>query len=371
MRILHVAEAFGGGLLEIVCTLAGGAAEAGHDVAIAYGRRPETPESVAAAIPERVEPFGLPWARRTPAEQLAAARTLRRVVRRWRPDVVHRHSSVAGVVGQLALPRGTRTIFSPHSFESALPSSGRARRLAIRGLERWAVRRASLVGAVSPSEGSMSTRLGAREVAVVENGIPELEPGRALERELPARPRVVAVGRTVPQRRPDACARILSRVADVAEVAWVGGGGGQRGVAGFEALQAAGVPVTGWVSRERALGELGEATVYLHWTAWDGQPLSVLEALARDAVVIASDIAPNRDVLGPAQVFAAEEDAVAAIRRVIEDPSYAAELRSGQRARRGRWAASAMVERWLALYERFDPRQSGAMEAERVYHGAP
>jgi glycosyltransferase involved in cell wall biosynthesis len=141
-------------------------------------------------------------------------------------------------------------------------------------------------------------------------------------------------------------------------------------VAGFEALEAAGVPVTGWVARERALRELGEATVYLHWTAWDGQPLSVLEALARDAVVIASDIPPNHDVLGPAQVFAREDDAVAAIRRVIEDAGYADELRAGQRTRRGRWAASAMVERWLALYEHFDRPQSEARKAERVYHGA-
>jgi glycosyltransferase involved in cell wall biosynthesis len=369
MRILHVAEAFGGGLMEMVCTVAEGSTRAGHEVAIAYGHRPETPAYVTDVIPAGVDQFALPWRRRTPGDQVAAARELRRLAARWRPDLVHLHSSVAGVVGRLAVGSSAPAIFSPHSFESVLPTGSRSRRAAIRALERWAVRKAALVGAVSPSEGRLSRELGATAVAVVENGIAELEPGRVLERDLPRRPRVVALGRTVPQRRPDACARILARVAESAEVVWVGGGGGRRGVAGQAALRDAGVPTTGWVPRERALDELGRATVYLHWTAWDGQPLSVLEAMARDAVVIASDIEPNRDVLGADQVFASEEAAVSAIQRVLAEPGYAEALRTGQRERRGRWAASAMVEGWLGIYERFaatdETRQVGVDTAQQ------
>jgi glycosyltransferase involved in cell wall biosynthesis len=197
-------------------------------------------------------------------------------------------------------------------------------------------------------------------VVTVENGIPELDPERTMERPLPERPRVICVGRTVPQRRPQASARILAGVRDVADVEWVGGGGGGRGTAGQAALADAGVALSGWVPREEVLRALEGATAYLHWTAWDGQPLSVLEALSRDAVVIASDIEPNREVLGPEQVFGTEEQAAAALRRVLLDRSYAEALRSRQRERRGRWGARRMVSAWLEVYEALAARPRAA-----------
>lgn len=346
-----MAEAFGGGILGMVASVAGGSARAGHDVAIAYGRRPETPGTLDGLVDQRVELHPLDWGRRTPIEQIGAARALRSLAADWRPDVIHLHSSLSGAVGAAVLRRFAPTVFSPHSFESAIASTSRSRRLAIRSVERWIVRSVTLVGAVSPSEARLSRDLlGARRVTVVENGIADLEPDQLVERPLPEHPRVVSIGRTVPQRRPDACARMLARLSDVAEVAWIGGGGGGRGVAGRDALLAAGIPITGWLPHHRALRELEEATVYLHWTAWDGQPLSVLEAMARDAVVIASDIEPNRDVLGPDQVFRGEDEAVGAARRALLEPDYAEALRRSQRERRPRWAASRMVDDWLDVY---------------------
>lgn len=352
MRILHVAEAFGGGIYEMVRTLAAGSARAGHEVGIAYGRRPETPELVEDHVPPPVELFPMPWRARTPQAQLMAARELRALLRRWRPDVVHLHSSFAGVVGVVAVPSRCPTVYSPHAPAFAVPGESRLRRLAFLTAEGFCARRASIVGAVSRSEACVaSERLGAARVATVENGIPELDPEQVIERPLPQRRRVIAVGRTVPQRRPAACARILSAVRDLAEVEWVGGGGGKRGAAGQRALAAAGIPLTAWVPRGRVLQALEATTVYLHWTAWDGQPLSVLEALARDAVVIASDIEPNRDLLAGEQVFGSEDEAVAAIRRVLLDRAHADRIRSRQRGVRQRWGASRMVAGWLKLYE--------------------
>ena len=350
MRILHVAEAFGGGLMDVVCTVAEGSRGAGHDVAIAFGRRPETPLRVGDSVSPEIELFPLRWGARKPSEELRVARELGTLMRRWRPDLLHLHSSVAGVLGTILAPKDIPVIYSPHSFESALPGSGGIRRHTVRALERWTLRRATVVGAVSPSEADLSLRLGGRDVRIVENGIAELNPGRALRRALPDRPNVIACGRTVPQRRPEACARILSEVRDIAEVGWVGGGGGTRGAPGHAALAAASIPTTGWIPRSESLRRLTEATVYLHWTAWDGQPLSVLEALACDAVVIGSDIPPNRHILGEEQVFADEDAAVAAIRRAVLDRDYAEGLRRSQRARRDRWSGARMVREWTDLY---------------------
>jgi glycosyltransferase involved in cell wall biosynthesis len=276
---------------------------------------------------------------------------LRATVRSYRPDLVHLHSSFAGVVGALALDHTVPVVFTPHAYASALPEGSRAVRTAYRFAERLATRRATLVGAVSRSEARLAHELGARRVVVVENGIPELDAGSLESDSNPRSARIVALGRTVPQRQPAACARILAAVADIAEPAWLGGGGGERGEAGWRVLCDAGVRPSGWLPRDAILAELRRALVYLHWTAWDGQPLSILEALACDAVVVASDIEPNRELLDERQLCASEAEAVALIRQLVGAPDLAREFLESQRERRGHYSQSRMVERWLATYE--------------------
>lgn len=339
----------------MIVELAEGSAAAGHDVCIAYGRRPETPADLRSVVGSEVELRAMPWTRRTPGPQLRAARELRALVREWQPDVVHLHSSFSGFIGAVVLPRALPTIFSPNAFASALPEGGAARRAVYRALERIACRRVTMVGAVSHSEAELARRLGARHVVRVPNGIRELDPEQVVTRsaddEWPDPPRVVATGRTVPQRRPADTARILAAVKDVAQVEWLGGGGGGRGVEGREALVAAGIEPTGWLAREEVLARVGASTVYLHFTAWDGLPFSVLEALALDVVVVASDIPPNREILGEAGICESPEEAAALIRRVVEDPGEAAALRARQRERRLEFGAALMVERWHGVYE--------------------
>ena len=365
LRILHLAEAFGGGLMEMTVALAEASSRRGHDVLIGYGIRPETPADVRDRIDARIEVRQLPWTRRSPGAQLRAAREIRRLIRAWRPDIVHLHSSFAGLVGSMVIDERIPLVYSPHAFASALPEAGKLRASLFRAGERRTCRRVAAVGAVSSSEAALAWDLGASHVLRVRNGIRELDPDvvhtRSADDPPPDPARIVAAGRTVPQRLPEACAGILSQVRDVAEVEWLGGGGGARGVEGRQALEAAGIPLSGWLPRPELLGRLRDATAYLHWTAWDGLPLSVLEAIALDVVVVASDIPPNREILGEDSVCASEEEAVALLRRVVEDPLFAEEMRMVQRARREAFSADHMATLWHRAYERVLAPEPDAM----------
>jgi glycosyltransferase involved in cell wall biosynthesis len=349
LRILHVVESFGGGVYEVVRVLAGSLAERAQTVGVAYGVRPETPPGVEATLDPRVEVFPLPWTERTLRAQLAARRALGRLERRWQPDVIHLHSSFAGAVGAVAVGSRRPTVYSPHGYSFTMAGS-RARRTAFRTIERGIARRVTTVGAVSHSEAALAAELGtARAIVTVPNGIPELDAPAGAPPDRPAAPLlVVAMGRVMAQRRPEQAAEILAAARDAAQVLWVGGGRDDEPDA--EVLQAAGIPVTGWCGRDEALAHLGRATVYVHWTAWDGLPLSVLEAMARDVIVVASDIAANRDVVGPRQVFATVAGAQAFLRRVLADAGLRAELLAEQRERARAFGAEAMADGWLAVY---------------------
>lgn len=322
-------------------------AASGHVVGLAFGRRPETPATLGASLPAGVAGFELPWAQRTPGAQMRAARALRRLVIEWGPDVVHLHSSFAGLVGTLAVPRGVTCIYTPHGF--AFARGGPVRRLAYRAGHRLIARRC-VVGAVSEPEAALAREhLGARKVVVVHNGIPELDPG-SLPAERPAAvtPRVVGLGRLAPERRPHDVAEILAAVADVAQVEWIG-----AAAHGEDApLRAAGIPITGWLPRADGLDRLAGATAYLHWSDSDGLSLAVLEAFAHDVVIVASDIRANRELVGPEQVRRDPQAAAALLREVICDAGLRSRLLDDQRRRRQRYSASRMATGWSAVYER-------------------
>jgi glycosyltransferase involved in cell wall biosynthesis len=362
VRVLHVAECFGGGVLQMISLVSAACARAGSAQLIAYGRRPETPIEPRRHLHADVELVDLDWRRRSPRSQVAAARRLRRVCADWLPDVVHLHSSFAGALGGYALAGAAPLIYTPHAFASTVASRPPWRQATFRSIERFVGARADVVGAVSQSEAAIARDLGGRKVLCIPNGIAELEPALLAatpsSSHPPVRPRVIAVGRLTAQRQPGACARILAAVADITDIAWIGGGGddGRGRRASYAALAAAGAQPTGWVDRDAVLQELRDATVYLHWTAGDGQALSLLEAMACDAVIVASDIAANRDLVDQGQLCADEDVAATLIRRIVAEPAFAAELLETQRSRRRRHSASEMASTWLETYRQLSGR---------------
>ena len=357
MRILHITEAAWAGTLQVVRMLAADQAARGHEVTLAYADQPQAPADLAVTAAAGIELAPIAWERRSPASQLAAGRALRRLVRERRPDLVHLHSSFAGAVGALALPRGVPLIYTPHGFAFARKGVGRATGFAVRAIEALVARRCALVGAVSEAEGELARRgLCAPRVAVVRNGIPELDDGVPERSDDRSEPAVVALGRIAEQRRPAATARILAALAMDARVGWIGGSGD----GGDRPLRDAGIPVTGWLPHSEALERLAEATVYLHWSAWDGQSLAILEAIARDVVVVASDIPANREIVGPRQVCTDERAAIELVRSVLADPALRAELLAAQRRRAPEFGARRMSAEWLAVYERTLRPASGA-----------
>src|SRR5688572_1796556 len=116
MRVLEVTESFATGTMEVVRLISEHAAREGHDVTIAYGVRPETPDELRERIDPAVDVVELPWEGRTLSAQVRAVRALRRLCRERSPDVIHLHSSFAGLVGALAVAHMAPTVYTPHGY---------------------------------------------------------------------------------------------------------------------------------------------------------------------------------------------------------------------------------------------------------------
>lgn len=348
MRILHVAESFAAGVFEVVRTLSGYQREAGHQVTIAYARRADTPADLREAIGPGITLVELPWRHRNPPSTARATAALRRMAAADPPDVAHLHSAFAGFAGSIVLPGLCPTVYTPHGYSVLREGLGPiSRRLELAG-ERWIARRVDEVGAVSNHEAELAqTVIRARHVTVIPNGIPELDNGSAPSNGSRgrSRPLVVTMGRISPQRRPAQAAAVLEGVKDLADVEWIGDRIGED-----SATEVPDVPVTGWLDRDEALARLGDATAYVNWSAWDGSPLAVMEALARDVIVVASDIPANRELLGPEQLRGDTEGAISLLRRILTDDTARERFLDDQRSTRSRYSGARMAADWQRLY---------------------
>ncbi len=322
LSVLHVSQSVEYGLKRYLTELVTAQADRGWTVALATSPDPEL-RSRCAALGVEVHHWS---ARRSPGPSVAAELwSLRRVIAAVRPDVVHLHSSKAGLVGRLAM-RGRRpTIFSPHAW--SFLHAGTLMQRASLAWERLGARWVDVILCVSEAERTRGLGAGIDATyRVVPNAV-DLErfpaartPDRAAARArlgLGAGPLAVCVGRLVAQKGQDL---LVSAWEDVrkrlpeAKVALVGDGELR------DALEGAGVLLVGHSDDVRSW--LLAADVVVQPSRWEGMSLLVLEAIASGRSVVVTDVEGMREAVGEGPEAAGAvvplDDQVALVSAIVE-----------------------------------------------------
>lgn len=318
----------------------------------------------AARLPSLRRPFN-------PATDVRAYAELSRLVRRYRPRVVHTHMAKAGTLGRTAARR-RRVPAIVHTFHGHVLEgyfSAAVSRLFV-ATERSVARRTDALVAVSGAVRDDLLRLGigdAQRWRVIPYGF-DLEPllaGR-LDRTIarrslglpPAGPAVGIVGRLVPIKNHalfmDAARRVLERRADVTFV--VAGDGELRTTLEDEARRTLGdrARFTGWVASLPALYAALDVVVLTSLN--EGTPVALIEAAAAGLPVVATDVGGVADVVVDGEtgflVPSGDSSALAArIGDVIEDPALARKIgEEGRRRVRSAFSPDVMADRIADLY---------------------
>jgi glycosyltransferase involved in cell wall biosynthesis len=335
--VLHVAAPVDGGVPRYVAGLVRDQLERGWSVAVA-----SPPGGDLERLLEGTEAVLVPWrARRSPGPSvLAEAALLARIADDVDPDVVHLHSSKAGLAGRLAL-RGSRpTVFTPNawSFEAV---AGVVRRASV-AWERYAARWADAIMCVSEAERIRGAELFEAPWRVVLTGVdleafPQATPAdrRAARArlELGPGPLVVCVGRLCAQKGQDVLLRawpsILERVPD-AELALVGEGPDRPKL---ERLASPGTTFAG--ARTDVPDWLVAADVVAQPSRWEGMSIVMLEAMACGRSVVMTDVDGVREAMDVSGAVVPVEDpdalASALAERLLDPAKTAAEGNEGRR----------------------------------------
>ncbi|MEU7748495.1 glycosyltransferase family 4 protein [Nonomuraea sp. NPDC049158] len=293
-----------------------------------------------------------------PVNDLRALLAIRRVTKD--ADVVHAHGLRAGALAGLGLWGRAPLVVTLHNALTAGGLIG----VVYGGLERVVARRADQVLVVSPDLGERMRALGAREVgpAVVPAPVPRAarRSPREVRAELGAgrRPIVLTVARLAQQKG-------LETLLDAARGPWPGEGetplfavAGDGPLLGDlrRRIEAEALPVVLLGNRDDVPDLLAAATVVVWASRWEGQPLSVSEALMMGRPVIATAVGGVPDLLAGAGILVPYGDVAAlraAVQDVVGDGAEAARLAAAA-ARRGAELPDAdeAVESVLNVYGR-------------------
>jgi len=353
IKIFHIVEAFEGGVFASVSQLCNHLDKGKFDVYVIHSMRPATPPNYRDFFGERIYLEYVPMVRNiSPLRDFTALLKIARILKEHNPDVVHLHSSKAGVLGRIASAMaGIKNVFySPRGYSFLRSDVSCLKRSFYRNIEKVT---AQLFGgtiiACSTDELAHSRGLSKRCQLIpnaVDLSLLELIPVR--HRRV-GKPVVVTSGRITAQKDPSSFGRIANSLHHDADFIWVGDGEMVDLLRSISPV----VRVTGWKTRGESIELVASSDIYVQTSLWEGMPISVLEAMALGKPVVARDIVGNRDLVRHGfNGFLArtEEEFIAAIRTLIAD-SYLAQV-MGEKGRNivySKHSMEAFMEQYVKI----------------------
>ncbi len=378
MRICHIiTRLIVGGAQENTLLTCEGLHQRGHDVLLLTG--PQTgPEG---SLHERAGRGGYAFEFVNPLQReihllkdRASRKGLSRRLRAWRPDVVHTHSSKAGVIGRLAA-RDAEVPFIVHTVHgmsfNRTQSALKRRAFAIieRHCAKFTHRIVSIADAMT--EQSLAAHVGrAAQYCTIYSGVEvdQFDPGRHDRQEVRRAwgfdDRAIVVGSIARMSAHKgyeplmAAMRLAVRQDDRLRFVWVGGGAWRER---FESqLDGAGlrkrVVMTGLVQPAEIPRLLVGMDMLVHASQWEGLPRAIVQALLMERPAISFDIDGASEVVVPGQTgeLVRLNDARAladAMIQLAEDPERRARLgQSGRQRCIRQFDHRHMVEQIERLY---------------------
>lgn len=292
MKIVHVTEAFEGGVIEFLRCLTNSTPDIEHT--IIYGRH-HFFEKAYRSFPDTVKFIAWPEinTKISPRKDMKALQHLIHILKAQKPiDVIHLHSAKAGILGRIAARRigHKKVIYAPHGATFLRKDVSRFARAAFATIEKAvSIFPAKVIG-VSISEANAYKRIGIKANHVNNGKFFPVSPAKKYNEDAFI---IVTTGRAMRQKNPALFNQIASAFTDNAQVQfiWIGDGN-ERNL-----LTSPNIKITGWVERAEVEKLLQTADLYISTALWEGLSYAVLEAMSTHLALLLTNCPGNNDLV--------------------------------------------------------------------------
>lgn len=342
MRILQVITLCDlGGAQSVVVNLSNALVQRGHEVIVAAGEGNGQmlglldPSIPTERIPSLVR-------RLSPIHELKALIGLRRLYRKYRPDIIQLHSSKAAMLGRMVFPKA-KTIYTVHGFDSI--------RIAYRKflpLERLMQKRcAAIVGVSQYDEQNLRAEGITHNVGYVYNGIFKPAP---LDKDPfgkwdSYRHKVLCIARISPQKKHELFVEVARRMPDCAFL-WIGN---------------AEAPDFPYPDNAFFLGNIVQAGSYTKYadafllpTNYEGLPVVIIESLSNGVPVVASAVGGISELLDETNGYAVPNDPdvmVSRLREILDGDRRIPMAEAARRTYERGFTVESMTDGYLKIYQ--------------------
>lgn len=297
-KVLHIVEAFGGGVFTVLNDLLNGLSD-DYEIVVAYALRKQTPKDFQQYFNKNIKFIEIENFTRNIKikEDVKALIEIRNIVKKEKPDIVHLHSSKAGILGRIGIHnKKIKMFYNPHGFSFLKQDDSRLKRACYWMIEKITAvfnKNCTIVGC-SMGEYEEAKKLNKNSICI-NNGINvdklQEETKNLKEKKIDYENlKICTIGRISYQKNPQMFNTIAERFPDL-KFTWIGDGDLKN------ELTSPNIIITGWKKRKEVLEELNDNDIFLLPSLWEGLPISLLEAMYLKKICIVSNCIGNRDVI--------------------------------------------------------------------------
>lgn len=291
-KILYVVEAMGGGVFTYIVDMANELI-ATYDIYIAYAVRKQTPANYKEYFDQRIHLIEVKSFGRAinPIKDFVAFFEIKRIAIKIKPDIIHLHSSKAGVIGRMAFNGKVPMFYTPHGYSFLMENYKPMKRAMFKLIEVICAKVNCTTISCSAGEHQETLKL-TKHATYVNNGINMSELQNIINKtEKVNHPfTVYTLGRICYQKNPTLFNKIAESLPNVRFV-WIGDGELRS------ELTSKNIEITGWSDRSTAIKYAINADVFLLTSRWEGLPISLLESMYMKKICVVSNVVGNRDVI--------------------------------------------------------------------------
>ncbi|WP_431126927.1 glycosyltransferase [Flagellimonas flava] len=295
IRVLHITEPFAAGVYNYVKEICGffdSEKEFESYVIYSPNRNGTDFDKIAKDFSKKTKLIQLPMSREINfRSDIRAIISLVKQIRKIQPDVIHLHSSKASILGRVASAfyKKAKVYYTPNGYSFLREDVSNGKKGLFLFIEKWVVK---IFGgttiACGDTEYEHAKKIG--RAFLVRNGVSPNEISEFKKPHTNGKFTIGTMGRLSPQKNPALFNQVAQEFPDI-EFVWIGDGQLKT------ELTSSNVSITGWKIHSEAMELVNTFDVYIQTSLWEGLPFTIIEAMALEKPVVATNVVGNKDAV--------------------------------------------------------------------------